>query len=209
MTQFLDTNTVRFAGASTVRDAEVSPLIVERAPLSTVGDGAIVLPDPPPVLPASLPLVSSQTGNLFVDRNNPKLHWYLPDFALADDTDPAFAFVARQSSQDEHNNPYNAARLTLRVRKFQPDDVVQFAGANPWAALQEIPLAELSAVLTSVYSDSNGERQRTFNAAIQDAGSGFSLLTFDNISTRTEPARVVVTFVSRADVGLLSEALGK
>jgi hypothetical protein len=179
--QVLGANTIRFGGASTVRNAEGIPLMINRPQLPPVKEAPPVLPKPPAVLSASLPLVSSRAGNLFVDRNDSQLHWYLPDFALADDTDPAFTFAARQSGQDEDGNPYNVARLTLRLRKFQPNDVVQFAGANPGAVLQEIPLAELSAVLTSVYTDNNQDRQRTFTAAIQDAGSDFSLLMFEGI----------------------------
>ena len=99
-----------------------------------------------PPLPASLPLVSSRNGNLFQDRNDPNLHWYLPDFNLAEDVDPGFGFVASQSGQDASGNPFNRARLTLRLRKFQPDDVVSFSQANPSAKLQEIPLGEMSAV---------------------------------------------------------------
>src|SRR5438034_6912274 len=104
-------------------------------------------PNPPPPKPASLPLVSSRTGNLFLDRNDANLHWYLPDFNLATDVDPGFAFVASQSGQDGSGNPFNTARLSLHLHKAQPDDVATFAQANPGAKLQEIPVSEMSAVL--------------------------------------------------------------
>ncbi len=54
---------------------------------------------PFPILPASLPMASTRSGNLFADRNNPNLHWYLPQFAPAADVDPAFVFAASQTSQ--------------------------------------------------------------------------------------------------------------
>ena len=141
-------------------------------------------PNPPPPKPASLPLVSSRNGNLFQDRNDPDLHWCLPDFNLADDVDPGFAFAASQSGQDGSGNPFNKARLTLRLHKSQPDDVVQFSKANPNAKLQpqEITLAELSASLTTSYTDHNGqEQQKTFVATIVDAGNGDFVLTVDPI----------------------------
>ncbi len=139
-------------------------------------------PIPTPVLPASLPVVSSQKGNLFADRNDAGLQWYLPDFTLADDVDPRFAFVAMQSGQDAEGNPANRATLTLRMHKSQPDDVVKFSQANPNAKLQEIPLAEMTAILSSFYTDDAGQQQeRAFKATIQDEGNGDFLLTFDSI----------------------------
>jgi len=139
-------------------------------------------PNPPPPKPASLPLVSSQTGNLFLDRNDANLHWYLPDFNLTDDVDPGFAFAASQSGQDLKGNPFNKARLTLRLHKSQPDDVVKFSQANADATLQEITLAEMSAKLTTSYTDDTGQQQqKTFAATIDDVGSGDFLLTVDPI----------------------------
>jgi hypothetical protein len=179
--QSLSNNTIRFAGASPVQPVRVSPIMVNRLQLEMVNRPGVTLQEPPPALPASLPLMSSQNGNLFVDRNDPKVHWYIPDFALAEDTDSGFAFTATQTGQGADGTPYNAAQLTLRVRKFKPDDVVRFEGSNHGAALHEIPLAEMVGVLTSVYTDNGAERQRTFNATIQDAGGGYSLLTFDAI----------------------------
>ncbi len=144
----------------------------------------IPLPPPVPVqvLPASLPMVESANGNLFVDRNDANIHWYLPDFALADDTDSSFAFVASQSSlPTEDGRPFYVGRITLSLRKFRPVDVEQFVQANPASTVQEIPLAAMVAVLSSYYSDKNGQQQRrSFTAsAIRDAGGGSFLLTFD------------------------------
>ena len=139
-------------------------------------------PNPPPPKPASLPLVDSRNGNLLTDRNDANLHWYLPAFALADDIDPAFAFLANQSGQDQNGSPFNSALLTLRLHKSEPADAISFSQANPTATLQEIPLAELAAVLTSFYKDDAGqEQQRTFKAVIKDQGNGDFLLTFDSI----------------------------
>jgi hypothetical protein len=85
-------------------------------------------PNPPPPKPASLPLVSSRNGNLFADRNDPNL---LVPFqtSISERCDPGFGFVASQSGQSERN-PFKQGRLTLRLHKSQPDDVVQFSQAN-------------------------------------------------------------------------------
>lgn len=172
MNQLLAANTIRFAGATAARPAVVRTPILVAEPVVQVSTP----------LPASLPLVSSRNGNLFQDRNDPSVHWYLPDFDLADDVDPGFAFAASQSGQDGQGNPFNKGRLTLRLHKSQPDDVVQFSKANPGAKLQEITLAELSASLTTSYTDDTGqEQQKTFVATVVDGGNGDFVLTVDPI----------------------------
>jgi hypothetical protein len=168
--QVLAANTARFAGATTVKSPVIrAPILVAR-PVIEIG----------PPLPASLPLVSSRNGNLFQDRNDLNLHWYLPDFNLADDIDPGFTFVASQiDSPGPGGAPSYTARLTLRMHKSQPDDVVNFAKENTTAKLQEIPLAEISAILVSAYTDNKGQpQQSTVSGTLQDLGNGDQLLTF-------------------------------
>ena len=156
-----------FAGALAVKPGQHSAVFVSHP---------ILLPQPPV---ASLPLANSGNGSLFLDRNNPNLHWYLPDFVLADDIDPSFAFVASQTGQQANGQPFNVARLTLRICKLKPADVVQFAQANPTATLQEIPLADMTAILSSFYMDQKGQQQQqTFNATgFKDMGDSSFLLT--------------------------------
>jgi hypothetical protein len=171
--QVLAANTARFAGVTAIRTGGIiwRPPIVVDGPVTQV----------PPPLPASLPLTSTRNGNLFQDRNDANLHWYLPDFRLADDVDAGFAFVASQSGQSQGGSPFNKARFTLHLRKFQPDDVAQFAQSNPDAKLQEISLAEMSAQLSTSYKDetTGQEQQKTFAATIEDKGNGDFLLTVD------------------------------
>src|SRR5664280_1282014 len=100
-----------FAGGLAVKPVQHSAVFVSHP---------IVLPQPPV---ASLPLANSGHGSLFLDRTNPNLHWYLPDFVLADDIDSSFAFVASQNGPMANNQPYNVARLTLRICKLKPADV--------------------------------------------------------------------------------------
>ncbi|HVR47273.1 MAG TPA: hypothetical protein VMT95_11660 [Candidatus Binatia bacterium] len=135
-----------------------------------------------PILsPPSLPVATSRNGSLFTDRDDSNLHWYLPDFAPAPDVDPLFAFAVSQTGQQANGQPFDVARLALRIVKQQPAQVTQFAQANPSAALREIPLENLAAVLSSTYSDQNGNaQQRTFTAStFHDQGDGSFLLVFD------------------------------
>jgi hypothetical protein len=167
--QFLAPSILRLAGALSVTHDGASPKVINRDARSEI--------DPR----SSLPVVSTQTRNLFLDTNNANLHWYLPDVTLADGVDPSFAFAASQSGQDSSGNPFNTAQLTFRVQKCQPADVAQFAQSNSGATLREIPLLNLSVALTSVYTDGGQERQRTFTATLQDAGGEAFQLTFGPI----------------------------
>ena len=197
MNRFLATSALRFGGATAIQPAAASvaalppraaadPAAARASMLATAVDHEALLhvvfvPQVTPP-PQSLPLAASRNGNLFVDRNDPNLHWYLPGFVLHEDPDTAFAFAARQSGQDSNGNPFSTATLSLRVSKRQPDDVAAFAKANPTATLREIPLAELSATLTSVYTDETGqEKQRAASVTLTDQGGGDFLL-------RTDPA---------------------
>jgi hypothetical protein len=100
---------------------------------------------------------------------------------LAADVDPGFALAVRQTGQQANGQPFLVARLSLRLSKQQPAQAAQFAKANSSAVLREIPLQNLAAVLSSVYTDQNGNpQQRTFSASsIQDQGDGSCLLVFD------------------------------
>ena len=106
-------------------------------------------------LPASLPVAGTQSGNLLSDRNDPNLRWYLPAFTLATQ-DPAFAFAATQTSQDQSGNPFNQAVLTLSVQVQDPADVQQARAANPGLRFQQIPLDNVSASLNLPYKDASG-----------------------------------------------------
>jgi hypothetical protein len=182
MNSIMAHSAIAFAGAQAVNPAR-APANIPLQPVASVPRFTIA-PMLQPPLPASLPLAATASGNLFLDRNDASLHWYLPQFNLAADVDPNFAFVASQSGQqDGEGHPLNVAQVTLQVVKSRPADVAQFALANPGAKLQEIPLAGLTAVLSSSYTDQNGQpQQRTFNStSLQDLGNGSFLLTFGSI----------------------------
>ena len=130
----------------------------------------------------SLPVADSRSDNLFTDRFDSNLHWYLPDFALAADVDAGFAFAVSQTGQQLHSGqPYNGARLSLTLTKQPPAQLATFSAANPNAVLREIPLQNLTVILTSAYVDESGNpQQRTFSAStIHDNGNGSLSLIFD------------------------------
>ena len=135
-----------------------------------------------PIRPISLPMASTRSGSLFEDRNYPDLHWYLPQFALAADVDASFVFAANQPSQLKDGTPFNAVHLAFRLTKSMPSDVSQFAQANPTAGLREIPLESLAAVLTSPYTDAQGNQAvRSFTASgVTVQGDGSYLVVFDD-----------------------------
>lgn len=134
--------------------------------------------EPAPTASPNLPLLGSRNGSLFLGSDNAR-HWYLPAFALQADVDAGFAFAATQSGQDAGGDPFYVASLKLHLRKSQPDDVAAFVKANPAAALSEIPLDSLRAVLNSAYTGSDGSEQwRTLEGSISDLGNGDMLLTF-------------------------------
>lgn len=190
MNQFLTGNTVRLAGAVTIPPARVAaapaasaPGAAARVDLSKlvlnrdvlVATQVTVAPPQPP----SLPMLSSRTGSLFADRNDVNLHWYLADYALADDVDAGFAFAAKQSGQDAQGNPFYTAQISLTLRKSRPGDANDFAKANPAARLEEIPLADLSATLVSSYTDDSGQaKQRNVTGTVKDNGDGSLSLSF-------------------------------
>lgn len=132
---------------------------------------------PFPILPMSLPLASTRNGNLFTDRNDPNLHWYLPQFALAADVDSTFVFAASQTSQQSDGTPFNTVNLAFSLTKSMPSDASQFAQANPAATLREIPLQSLAAVLSSPYTDPQGNQAvRSFTASAVNAQNDGSYL---------------------------------
>jgi hypothetical protein len=106
-------------------------------------------------LPVSLPVAGSQSGNLFSDRGDPNLRWYLPGFMLAA-PDPAFSFAATQTSVDQSGNPFNQAVLTLSVQVHDPADVQQARAGHPGLRFQQIPLDNLTASLNLPYKDAAG-----------------------------------------------------
>jgi len=62
-------------------------------------------------------VANSRSGNLFEDRYDPKLRWYLPQLELVADPDREFAFKANVIGQDTNADQFNTGTLTLSLRK--------------------------------------------------------------------------------------------
>ena len=129
----------------------------------------------------NLPLESTQNGNIFTDRFNAQLSWYLPSYQLAPDIDAGFSFAAGAQGIDSDGNPYYQANITLTLDKVEPPDVTAFRAANPAQQLQEIPLTALTVTLTTTANDPHGGQvqQSVYTAAVAADASGNLMLTFN------------------------------
>jgi hypothetical protein len=115
-------------------------------------------------VPDHLPVAGTQAGNIFNDRYDANLRWYLPTFTLLA-PDPAFSFAAAQTGVGPDGKPFNQAVLTLSLQAKDPDDVQQARAANPSLEFQQIPLGSLTATLQVPYKDSTGADATTTVAA--------------------------------------------
>jgi hypothetical protein len=131
----------------------------------------------------SLPLASSRVGNLFTDRFNSGLKWYLPKYDLAPDTDSFFSFTASQSGIDSSGKPFNKGMLTLSLQKSLPDDVEASKAANPQFQFREIIFSNITSSLTTTFvdADSGQNAQNHYTGKIVVTSTGDLQLTFDNI----------------------------
>ena len=131
----------------------------------------------------SLPLESSRNGNIFNDRFNAQLIWYLPSYDLAPDIDASFSFAAGGEQTGADGNPYYQATITLTLAKIEPPDVTAYRTANPSMTLQEIPLTGLSVDLTTTANDpQTGQPQPSvYTAAVAANADGSQTLTFGPI----------------------------
>jgi len=161
--------------------AAVDPVLIgiDRIPIR--GTNSITGIWIPVTLEQNLPLESTQSGNVFTDRYNPQLSWYLPSYQLAPDIDAGFSFAAGNQRIDSDGNPYYQATLTLTLDKVESPDVTAFHAANPAQQLQEIPLTGLTVTLTTTANDphSGQVQQSTYTAAISSDSSGNLTLTFN------------------------------
>ena len=130
----------------------------------------------------NLPLTSTRVGNLYKDRFDSNLFWYLPSFALADDPDAAFHFAATQTGTDANGNAFNRATLTLGLKKSAPPDVQVAQTQNPSATFREIPFTQFSATLSTTFLDANGtSQQNIYTGTLSSQADGSLQLTFDNM----------------------------
>jgi hypothetical protein len=131
----------------------------------------------------NLPLDSTQNGNIFNDRFNSQITWYLPGYQLAADIDTTFSFAATEQSIDSSGNPSYQATIKLTLAKVEPPDVTTYRVTYPTAHLQEIPLTGLAVTLTITANDpqTGQPQQSVYTAAVTADDSGNLLLTFNTL----------------------------
>src|SRR5215467_12585845 len=70
-----------------------------------------------------IPDASTKNGNLFNDRFDKSIRWYLPTFNLVQGTDAAFSFTAKQTAlPNESGDPFYVVDLKFSVHKDIPAD---------------------------------------------------------------------------------------
>ena len=130
---------------------------------------------------SNLPDTSTQSGNLFRDRFNSNLYWYLPTFSLADDPDPLFSFAASQTGVDVNGDPFHKACLQIGLKQLMPVDVANFSASNPTIELRVIPLQTFTVILSITYKDAAGTDQHSSFTGSMIPSDGTLQLIFDNI----------------------------
>lgn len=130
-----------------------------------------------------VPDASTRKGNLFNDRYNKNLSWYLPVFNLLTDTDVDFSFNASQASlPDDAGNPFYMADVKFTIHKEVPPDATQLTSSNSSVKVKEIPLESLQVTLFLAYSDTQGnEVHPTYTGNIQAITNGNYEVSFSNI----------------------------
>ncbi|HTK05797.1 MAG TPA: hypothetical protein VL485_01390 [Ktedonobacteraceae bacterium] len=132
--------------------------------------------------PQHLPLVNSQVGNYFQDRQDHNLFWYLPAFQLLDGQDASFEFAATQNGVSQNGDPFNVASLTLSVKKIMSPDAFSAQGQHPAATFREIPFKQLLITFNTRYKDAAGKDQfYTHPGSAQFLADGTVRLSFNNI----------------------------
>lgn len=130
-----------------------------------------------------LPLANTRSGNIFTDRFNSNIKWYLPKYGLATDPDQFFSFAASQSGIDGSGSPFNKGMFTMALQKSIPDDVQVLKAANPGFQFQEIVLLNPVASLSTTFVDSatGQNNQNHYDGKVTVTPGGDLQLTFDNI----------------------------
>jgi hypothetical protein len=107
----------------------------------------------------SLPVLATQNGDIFSDRYDPAVVWYLPAVQPADPASD-FSFAATVGPQvDSEGNPFDSATLSIPLTVVDPPDVVAAMQANPGSVYQVIPAVSYDVTLAVPYVDGGGTAQ--------------------------------------------------
>jgi hypothetical protein len=124
----------------------------------------------------SLPVLSTQNGSIFRDRDDQNVFWYLPALKPADPTS-AFSFAATVGPQvDSAGNPFDSATLSIPLTVIDPPDVMAARQANPSSTYQVIPAASYDVTLFVPYVDGSGAAQTSSVSGTVSPQSDGSLL---------------------------------
>lgn len=124
----------------------------------------------------SLPILGTQNGNIFDDRYEQSVFWYLPALEPADPTSD-FSFAATVGPQvDSEGNPFDSATLSIPLTMADPPDVTAAMQANPGSVYQLIPALSYDVTLAVPYVDGEGNAQTSGVSGTVSAQSDGTLL---------------------------------
>ena len=130
----------------------------------------------------SLPVLGTQNGSIFDDRDDQNVFWYLPALQPADPTS-AFSFAATVGPQvDSAGNPFDSATLSIPLAVVDPPDVVAARQANPASTYQVIPAASYDVTLDVPYVDGSGAAQTSsVSGTVSTQSDGTLLAVFPGL----------------------------
>src|SRR5215469_14192276 len=130
-----------------------------------------------------IPDASTKNGNIFNDRFDKTVRWYLPTFNLVQGTDAAFSFTAKQTAlPNESGDPFYVVDLKFTVHKDIPADASAAKAADTSINLKEITLDSLQVTLLLAYTDAQGnEAHANYTGTIQATSDGNYEMSFLNI----------------------------
>ncbi len=146
----------------------------------------------------SLPVLGTQNGSIFDDRDDQNVFWYLPALQPADPTS-AFSFAATVGPQvDSAGDPFDSATVSIPLAVVDPPDVVAARQANPASTYQVIPGASYDVTLAVPYVDGSGAAQTSsVSGAVSTQSDGTLLAVFPGLLGPT----VVQQYVALTTVG--------
>ena len=153
----------------------------------------------------SLPVLSTQNGSIFDDRDDQSVFWYLPELQPTDPT-VAFSFAATVGPQvDSAGDPFDSATLSIPLSVVDPPDVVAARAANPAATYQVIPAASYDVTLAVPYVDGEGTAQTSsVSGTVSAQSDGTLLAVFNGLLGPT----VIQEYVALAAAGGSTLAVG-
>lgn len=123
--------------------------------------------------------------------------WFLPEFSLLAEPDPAFSFAASQSGEvSDNGEPFNRATLTLSLAMGLPANLVALARTD---TLRQVPDVDLDIALTIPITAPDGStRVESVPGTPVTGAVGQFAVTFDLTGSVVEAAYVHLTHSGKA-----------